>query len=273
MNVALSIAGSDSGGGAGIQADLKTLEAHGCFGLTAITALTAQNTVGVRAVQATSARLLQAQLDALAADFDIRAVKVGMLANASLARVVARWLRNRTLPVVLDPVMVATSGDALLQPDAVAVVRDELMPLATVTTPNVPEAELLLGTGQSIRSIAEARQAAQRLGEHTPGYVLLKAAHLLEDAPVEAANALAKDILYRAGEFHVFAEPFLRVGKLHGTGCTLSSAIAANLSNGQPVPEAIKNAKTYVTNAILLAPRGIGHGSKPLRHNQREFPS
>jgi hydroxymethylpyrimidine kinase/phosphomethylpyrimidine kinase len=274
MNAVLSIAGSDSGGGAGIQADLKTFEAHSCFGLTAITAVTAQNTVAVRAVQATSARMLRAQLDAVADDFDFQAIKIGMLANAALVRVVAVWLRQlrAPVPVVLDPVMVATSGHSLLQPAAVARIRAELMPLATVTTPNVPEAELLLADARSIRSIAEAKQAAQELGTYTQGYVLLKAAHLLEDTDVNTENALAKDILYHNGEFHVFAEPFLRVGKLHGTGCTLSSAIAANLANGYTVQRAVRDAKEYVTNAILLAPKHMGRGSKPLRHNQQTMP-
>lgn len=273
MKVVLSIAGSDSGGGAGIQADIKTLEAHHCFGITAITALTAQNTQGVAHIHTVPSAFIAAQLDALVADFNLSAVKVGMLGGAAQASVVARFLSGLPLsiPRVVDPVMVSTSGHSLLPAAALRVLIKELLPQATVITPNIPEAEKLLGR-QPILNLAQAKEAAQALaGLYPNAYILIKGAHLLETTPERLESAHAKDILFYKGECQVFAQPFLEVGPLHGTGCTLSSAIAANLAHGYAVPKAVQLAKEYITNAILTAPKRIGHGSTPLRHNQSSY--
>lgn len=255
MVVALTIAGSDSGGGAGIQADLKTFEAHGVFGTTAITAITAQNTTGVTAVQALDPSLVVAQIDAVATDLHPRAVKIGMLANAGIIRAVADALTRHDLgPVVLDPVMVAKGGDALLAVDAVAALRDGLLPLADVVTPNIPEAETL--TGLSIRTDADMRAAAAALLSLGAKSVVIKGGHL--DGP-------ATDVWTDGTQTLVFSEPRIATAHTHGTGCTFSSAIAANLALGATLVDAIHQAKTYVTGAIRHAP-GLGRGHGPLAH-------
>jgi hydroxymethylpyrimidine/phosphomethylpyrimidine kinase len=255
MVVALTIAGSDSGGGAGIQADLKTFEAHGVFGTTAITAITAQNTTGVTAVQALDPALVVAQIEAVATDLQPRAVKIGMLANADIIRAVASALTRHALqPIVLDPVMVAKGGDALLAAAAVDALRTVLLPLADVVTPNVPEAETL--TGLSIRSDAGMRAAADALLALGARSVVIKGGHL--DGP-------ATDLWSDGTQTMTFSEPRIATAHTHGTGCTFSSAIAANLALGASLVDAIGKAKTYVTGAIRHAP-GLGRGHGPLAH-------
>ena len=256
MRTALTIAGSDSGGGAGIQADLKTFAAHGVFGTSAITAITAQNTLGVTAWEPVSAPLVSAQIDAVAADIGADAVKTGMLANAEIVRAVVSTLRRLRLPhLVVDPVMIAKGGDRLLEEAAVAAIRDELLPLAEVVTPNIPEAEVL--SGLSITNLDGMRRAAQRILTMGPRVVLVKGGHLETDESVDIACA-------REGH-EEFRSPRIASVHTHGTGCTLASAIAANLAVGLDQIEAIRRAKAYVTEAIRRAP-GIGRGHGPLGH-------
>jgi hydroxymethylpyrimidine/phosphomethylpyrimidine kinase len=255
MATALTIAGSDSSGGAGIQADLKTFAAHRVFGLSALTAITAQNTIGVTAVEAVRPELVVAQIDAVADDFRIDAVKVGMLANAALVEAVADALSRRALsPVVLDTVMVAKSGARLLDPSAVDALRDVLLPLATVVTPNVPEAALL--TGLTIASLDDLRAAAERLHALGARAVLAKGGHL--DGP-------ATDIFLDADGPRTLEAARIPSQHTHGTGCTLSSAVAARLALGDPLAEAVRQAKAYVSRAIASAP-GLGRGHGPLEH-------
>ena len=236
----LTIAGSDSGGGAGIQADLKTFAAHGLHGLSAIAALTAQNTRAVTAVQVPPPAFLRAQLDACFEDFRIGAVKIGMLASARVIHAVADALEHwRPRRVVLDPVMVASSGARLLQPAALAALRERLLPLATVLTPNIPEAELLLGA--CIGDQDQAELALRRLLALGARAVLLKGGHLP-----------GREVIDRLGEGrrrHQFVHQRLRV-EGHGTGCTLASAIAANLARGLALPEACAAAGDYVHGAL-----------------------
>jgi len=241
MPVALSIAGSDSGGGAGIQADLKTFSALGVFGTTAITAVTAQNTRGVTGVAALDPEFVRAQIDAVTSDFDVAAVKIGMLANATIVEAVAAALEAIRPPaVVLDPVMVAGSGDPLLTEDAIAVIREVLLPRATLVTPNVPEAGLLLGR-KLVDDDAVLREAGRELHEATGVGVLLKGGHRSGDAD---------DLL-----FHAAGETVLEAERIpgtftHGTGCTLGSAVTALLARGHALEEAVAGAKAYVTRAI-----------------------
>lgn len=255
MRTALTIAGSDSSGGAGIQADLKTFAAHGVFGMSAITAVTAQNTVGVRGVEILPAEFVAAQIDAVAEDIPPDATKVGMLASAAIVHAVAAAiLRHGLSHVVLDTVMIAKSGARLLEPDAVKAIRDRLLPLATVITPNIPEAEAL--TGFTLQGVADLRRGATRLAEMGARAVLLKGGHL--DGP-------AIDVLWDGREFHELVAERLPGSHTHGTGCTLSSAIAARLALGDELLEACRAAKQYVTRAIREAP-GLGQGHGPLRH-------
>jgi len=269
MKVVLTIAGSDSGGGAGIQADLKTFEAHGLFGVTAITSITAQNTVGVRAVYDLPAELIRAQLDAVFDDFAVDAVKIGMLSERTIIRLVSAFLRERAagIPMVLDPVMVATSGDRLLREDAVESIRTELLPLASLVTPNLGEAEIL--AGMRIEGMDDMREAARRIGDFGARAVLVKGGHLpivVEDVPDRSPAAV--DILFDGCDYLSFAAVFIDTGHTHGTGCTLSSAIAAGLALGLELPEAVRQAKEYVHGAIAHAP-GLGHGHGPLLHRWR----
>jgi hydroxymethylpyrimidine/phosphomethylpyrimidine kinase len=253
MRTALTIAGSDSGGGAGIQADLRTFQALGVFGVSAITAITAQNTLGVRAVQAVDARLVAAQIDAVAEDFTLAAVKIGMLANTEIVSAVAAAIdRHRLQPVVLDPVMIAKGGDALLSPDAVAAVQNELIPRATIVTPNLTEAEAL--TGRSILDIAGMREAAADLLRAGARAVVIKGGHL--EGP-------AIDLFVDAHRSEELSSPRILTKHTHGTGCTFASAIAARLALGDDLLSAVRAAKTYVHRAIALAP-GLGHGHGPL---------
>ncbi len=253
MRTALTIAGSDSGGGAGIQADLRTFQALGVFGTSAITAITAQNTLGVRAVQALGAGIVTAQIDAVAEDFTISATKIGMLANAAIVRAVAAALdRHRLEPVVLDPVMVAKGGDALLAPDAVAALRAELISRATILTPNLSEAEAL--TGRTITTVAAMREAAADLIRAGARAVVIKGGHL--EGP-------AIDLFVDARSSEELSAPRLMTKHTHGTGCTFASAIAARLALGDDLLSAVRAAKAYVHRAIELAP-GLGHGHGPL---------
>jgi hydroxymethylpyrimidine/phosphomethylpyrimidine kinase len=256
MRRALTIAGSDSGAGAGIQADLKTFAAHGVYGTCAVTAVTAQNTLGVVCWQALEADLVTAQIEAVVADIGTDAVKIGMLANAAIAEAVAAAIRDLDLPqVVVDPVLIAKGGDRLLAEEAVATIRTELLPLAHVVTPNIPEAEAL--TGSSIRSLEDMRDAAMRILRLGPRVVLVKGGH--------AAGAESIDVcVTAAGSFEVRG-PRIDTPHTHGTGCTLSSAIAANLALGLPEREAIELAREYLDGAIRHAP-GLGGGHGPLNH-------
>jgi len=255
MRTALTIAGSDSSGGAGIQADLKTFAAHGVFGLSAITAVTAQNTVTVAAVGALDPDLVAAQVDVLIGDFAVHATKIGMLANAGIGRAVAAAVeRHRLKPLVLDPVMVAKGGARLLEDDAVDVLRARLLPLATVVTPNAPEASILAGL--PVTTLAEQRAAARQLTRLGAAAALVKGGHL--EGPAIDVLAIGDRVLeYRAER--------VATRHTHGTGCTLSAAIAARLALGDDLPEAVEAAKAYVSRAIAQAP-GLGQGHGPLQH-------
>ena len=255
----LSIAGSDSGGGAGIQADLKTFSALGCYGMTAITAITAQNTQGVRAIHGVPPDMLRAQIDAVAEDIGVDAVKVGMLHDPEVVRVVVKAIaRHQMLQVVLDPVMVATSGDRLMADETVSVLVQELFPLVTVVTPNLDEAALLLGRAiDGADALDEAASALLALGAPA---VLLKGGHLPGD--------LVIDVLAMAGGGRLrLQSPRIATHNGHGTGCTLSSAIAAHLALGFPLPQAVEQARAYILGAIAAGANvHTGHGQGPLNH-------
>ena len=262
--IALTIAGSDSGGGAGIQADLKTFSALGVYGASVITALTAQNTKGVRAIQDTTPDFIADQIDAVFEDLDIAAVKIGMLSRPEVIDAVASGLqRHGARHIVLDPVMVAKSGDALLQPEAVASLRDRLLPLATVITPNLPETAVLLDrpAPQTTDDMIDAADALLRLG---PGAVLVKGGHL--------DGADSTDIFHDGNAPREVSAPRIATTNTHGTGCTLSSAIAANLAHGMPLWAAIEAAKAYLTGAIAAADRlQVGGGHGPVHHFYRAW--
>ena len=255
MHIALTIAGSDSGGGAGIQADLKTFHRFGVFGTSVITAITAQNTLGVTAWQAVETSLVEAQIDAVATDLRPAAVKSGMLGDAAVVRAVAAGIRRHGFsPYVLDPVMVATSGDLLLTEGAVAAIVEELLPLATLVTPNLDEASILVG--ERVRDVAAMERAARTLVERGARAALVKGGHL--------AGAQAVDVLFD-GELRHFSHPRIDTTSTHGTGCTLSSAVAAHLARGHSLREAVQQSLDYVHRAIATAPHlGAGHG--PLNH-------
>ena len=255
----LSIAGSDSGGGAGIQADLKTFAALGCFGMTAITALTAQNTLGVRSIHAVPLAILRDQLDAVVDDIGVDAVKIGMLHSADTVREVAAGLRRHALrTVVLDPVMIATSGAVLIDNEAVDVLVRELFPLASVVTPNLDEAALLVKA--SLRDEAGMEAAARRLLAMGANAVLLKGAHL-------AGDTVSDLLLARDGEPQWMRGPRIRTPNTHGTGCTLSSAIAAHLALGAALPQAVQQARAFVRGALQAGANvRTGAGSGPLNH-------
>jgi hydroxymethylpyrimidine/phosphomethylpyrimidine kinase len=248
---ALTIAGSDSGGGAGIQADLKTFSAFGVFGMSAITAVTAQNSVGVSGVFDLPPAFVAQQIDAVLEDFGADAVKLGMLSTAEIASVVAARLRaHAARHVVLDPVMIAKSGDPLLRPDARAVLVREVLPLAWVVTPNLHEAAAL--AGMPVESEAEMEAAARRIHALGPRHVLVKGGHLKDSAT---------DILFDGGSVMRFSGPRLDSRNTHGTGCTFSAAIAAGLARGRELVPAVEAAKAYVTAAIregFQPGRGVG---------------
>ena len=256
MKIALTIAGSDSGGGAGVQADLKTFHQFGVFGTSVITAVTAQNTVGVRAWEPLPATLVTQQLDALADDLPPQAVKSGMLGSAELVAAVAdgiaRWrLRN----YVLDPVMVATSGDRLLHRDAEQLIVRRLVPLATLVTPNLDEAGILVG--EPVRAPAAMERAGRALLALGAQAALVKGGHLPGDEVV--------DVLVWDGAVRRFARPRLDTTSTHGTGCTLSAAIAAGLAHGRPLEQAVADGLDFVARALAAAP-GLGKGHGPLNH-------
>lgn len=257
----LSIAGSDSGGGAGIQADLKTFAALGCFGMTAITAITAQNTVGVAAIHGVPPEMVKAQIDAVVGDIGVDAIKIGMLLSADIVQAVADALRqlDPRPPIVLDPVMVATSGDRLLAPDTVEVMVRELFPLATVVTPNLDEAVLLLLQRPIASAEALLDAAVDLVGLGAPT-VLVKGGHLEGDEVTDVFAAAD-------GRTQVFRAPRIQSSNVHGTGCTLSSAIAAYLAMGRPLTAAIKLGRSFVREAIAAgAEVTTGHGHGPLNH-------
>jgi hydroxymethylpyrimidine/phosphomethylpyrimidine kinase len=256
MRTALTIAGSDSGGGAGIQADLKTFAAHGVYGTSAITAITAQNTLGVVAWQALPADLVIAQIEAVAGDIGADAVKVGMLATAAIVEAVAAAIEALNLPnVVVDPVMIAKGGDRLLEADAVAAIRLELLPRSRIVTPNVPEAEVL--AEMPVRSLEDMREAGRRILRLGARVVLVKGGHL--------AGPDSIDVACTASETLDIRRPRIDTQHTHGTGCTLSSAIAANLALGLADRDAIEHARDYLDGAIRHAP-GLGGGHGPLNH-------
>jgi len=248
---ALSIAGSDSGGGAGIQADLKTFSALGVFGMTAVTAVTAQNTAQVTAIVEIAPDAVAAQIDAVASDIGVDAAKTGMLSSAPIiTAVVAAIVRNRIGPVVVDPVMISKAGAPLLRQDAIEALRRELLPLARVVTPNLHEAAAL--TGRTIRTIGEMEDAARAIAAMGPRAVVVKGGHL-EGAPL--------DVLYDGGVITRLNAPRVLTANTHGTGCVFSAAITAYLARGVELPEAVRAAKVFITKAIEAAlPLGRGHG-------------
>jgi hydroxymethylpyrimidine/phosphomethylpyrimidine kinase len=253
---ALTIAGSDSGGGAGIQADLKTFAALGVYGTSAITAITAQNTQAVTEVFELPAALVAAQVDAVVSDIGADAVKTGMLSSVDIIDAVAAKVREYRLgPLVVDPVMVAKSGDRLLRPDAVDALRELLLPLATVVTPNLPEAEVLLG--RSISTWDEIRDAAKDIVSMGPRAVVMKGGH--------AEGPTVIDLLYDGHEYRDFTATRVDTQNTHGTGCTFASALAAGLAKGEELRVATAMAKAYVTKALQMSyPVGRGHG--PVHH-------
>ncbi|MEM8559901.1 MAG: bifunctional hydroxymethylpyrimidine kinase/phosphomethylpyrimidine kinase [Bacteroidota bacterium] len=259
--VALTIAGSDSGGGAGIQADLKAMHAHGVFGMSVLTAITAQNSHAVTVAYDLPTDLVTAQIDAVAEDFAIHAVKTGMLSSSVLIDAVADGIERHGLgPVVVDPVMISKSGFSLLKPEAVAAVKARMLPLAHLVTPNTHEAEAL--TGQPVRTLDDAQEAAAAIHAMGPQAVLVKGGHLLLDGESEPD---AVDVLFDGTAFALFRSPRIDTPHTHGTGCTYASAIAAGLARGFDLAVAVGRAKAYLTEAIRQAlPLGQGHG--PVHH-------
>lgn len=255
MKTALTIAGSDSSGGAGIQADIKTMIMNGVYAMSAITALTAQNTTGVRGILETTPDFLKQQLDAVFEDIYPDAVKIGMVSSSELIRVMGERLRYYGAKnIVVDPVMVATSGSSLMKNDAVETLTGDLLPLATVATPNIPEAQIL--ADQTIENKEDMMRAAKKIGDTYHCGILLKGGHSINDA---------NDLLYANGEMIWFEGKRIDNPNTHGTGCTLSSAIAANLAKGYNLAESVKKAKEYISGA-LGAMLDLGHGSGPMHH-------
>ena len=255
MKTALTIAGSDCSGGAGIQADLKTMTMNGVYAMSAITALTAQNTTGVRAIQESTPDFLKQQLDAIFEDIYPDAVKIGMVASSELIHVIADRLRHYDATnIVVDPVMVATSGSALMKNGAVKTLTEELLPISTLVTPNIPEAQVL--SGLSIETKEDMFSAVKHIGDNCHCAVLLKGGHSINDA---------NDLLYANGELHWFEGKRINNPNTHGTGCTLSSAIASNLAKGFNLVESVQRAKDYISGA-LAAMLDLGEGSGPMNH-------
>lgn len=255
MKNVLTIAGSDSSGGAGIQADLKTFAAHGVFGMSVITAVTAQNTQGVFAVQDITPDVIAKQIEAIYEDIEVAAVKIGMVSQIdTITTIAAQLKRYGAKNIVADPVMVSKSGYHLLNPAAEAILVRELLPLATVVTPNIPEAEVI--AGRTITTVTDMEAAARDIFALGPQYVLMKGGHLEGDST---------DILFDGQEFVYFKSPRIKTKNTHGTGCTLSSAIAANLGRGLTVAEAVAAAKEYIIIAIEHS-LSIGKGVGPTHH-------
>jgi hydroxymethylpyrimidine/phosphomethylpyrimidine kinase len=252
---ALTIAGSDSGGGAGIQADLKTFAALNVYGMSAITAITAQNTCGVSAVQGIDPAIVAEQIRAVVADIGVGAAKTGMLFSADIIRAVAATVREVNLRLlVVDPVMVATSGDRLLQPEAEATLRQEILPLATVVTPNLAETEVL--TGQKVSSLEEMQAAAEYLVANGVQAVVVKGGH---------AIVKATDVFYDGSRMALLSAEVVHTSNTHGTGCTFAAATCAFLARGAPLLEAVQRAKRYLTGALQHS-LSIGRGSGPVGH-------
>ena len=255
MKTALTIAGSDCSGGAGIQADIKTMTMNGVYAMSAITALTAQNTTGVSAIQESTPDFLKQQLDAVFQDIYPDAVKIGMVASRDLIHVIADRLRYyEAKKIVVDPVMVASAGSSLMQQDAVQTLITELLPLSTLVTPNIPEAQVL--SGMTIQTQADMILAARYIGDHYRCAVLLKGGHSIHDA---------NDLLYADSQLVWFPGKRIDNPNTHGTGCTLSSAIASNLAKGCSLTESVERAKEYVSGA-LAAMLDLGKGSGPMNH-------
>lgn len=258
MKSVLSIAGSDSIGGAGIQADIKSITCNGCYAMTAITAMTAQNTLGVKSIQESSPEFLEDQIDAIFADIVPDAVKIGMVSNRKLIEIISRKLKEYGAKnIVLDPVMVATSGAKLISEDAIETLKENLIPLATLITPNIPESEIL--SGMKIETEEQMVYAAKHTSEKFKTAVLVKGGHSINDA---------NDVLYADGKFLWFPQERIENSNTHGTGCTLSSAIASHLAKGEPIECAINSAKKYLTEC-LKAGLDLGKGSGPLMHNYK----
>ena len=255
MRTALSIAGSDSSGGAGIQADIKTMTANGVYAMTAITALTAQNTTGVTGIMEVTPEFLAQQLDSIFTDIRPDAVKIGMVSSSALIQVIAEKLKEyKAENIVVDPVMVATSGSKLISDDAIETLKTCLMPLSSILTPNIPEAEVL--AEMKVETEEEMILAAKKISETFHCAVLCKGGHQLNDA---------NDLLYRDGEYKWFHGKRIQNPNTHGTGCTLSSAIASNLAKGYSMDESVKRAKDYISEA-LEAMLDLGKGSGPMKH-------
>jgi len=265
MRTALTIAGSDSGGGAGIQADLKTFAAMGVYGTSAVTAITAQNTLGVTAWEPVSTELVIAQIEAIAGDLPPDAVKTGMLATVAIVEAVAAAIEGLELPnLVVDPVMIAKGGDRLLREDAVSAIKAHLLPLAEVLTPNIPEAEVLAGV--RIATMDDMRSAGRRIRAMGPRVVVVKGGHLGR----EVSGDQVVDVVCAAdGEFELRG-PRIETRHTHGTGCTFASATAAQLARGVDVETALKTAREYLEGAIRQAP-GLGAGHGPLNHFWRVY--
>ncbi|MCK8827468.1 bifunctional hydroxymethylpyrimidine kinase/phosphomethylpyrimidine kinase [Natroniella acetigena] len=256
MEQVLTIAGSDSGGGAGIQADLKTMTRLGVYGASVITALTAQNTLGVQGVETVSNHFVKKQLDSVCIDLNFKAAKTGMLANTEIITAVVAKVKKYNLPnLVVDPVMVATSGDLLLAEEAVETLREQLIPQTKIITPNLNEAKVLLG--EELESELELEELAERLHQLGSDYVLVKGGHQKGD--------IARDLLYDGKEFVEFIVARVDTTDTHGTGCTLSAAIASNLALGYSVEEAVKRSKEFVTKAIKKG-CSVGTGNNPVNH-------
>ncbi|MBT9175570.1 MAG: Hydroxymethylpyrimidine/phosphomethylpyrimidine kinase [candidate division WS2 bacterium] len=256
--LALTIAGSDSGGGAGIQADLKTFSALGVFGMSVITALTAQNTLGVQGIYDISPEFIGQQIDSIFQDMGTDAIKTGMLSNSSTIRMVAQKMREyKVNKLVVDPVMVAKGGDRLLRAEAEDTLREALLPLCLVVTPNIPEAEVI--SGISIHSLMEMKKAARIIHQKGPKNVVIKGGHLEGDQSI--------DLLYDGQNFLELSAPRVNTTNTHGTGCTFASAITAHLAKGLSIPEAVENAKEYLTTILKLSSDlQIGRGVGPLNH-------
>ena len=255
LKTALSIAGSDCSGGAGIQADIKTMTMNGVYAMSAITAMTAQNTTGVRAIQESTPDFLKQQIDAVFEDIYPDAVKIGMVASSELIRVIAERLRYYDAKnVVVDPVMVASAGSSLIKQEAVQTLIQELLPISTLVTPNIPEAQVL--SGMTIQNKEDMIAAAKQIGDQYHCAVLLKGGHSINDA---------NDLLYADGALVWFEGKRIDNPNTHGTGCTLSSAIASNLAKGYTLAESVQKAKDYVSGA-LAAMLDLGKGSGPMNH-------
>ena len=256
MKTALTIAGSDCSGGAGIQADIKTMTMNGVYAMSAVTALTAQNTTGVRAIQESTPEFLKQQIDAVFEDIFPDSVKIGMVSSSELICVIAERLKyHKTKNIVVDPVMVATSGSTLMKTDAVKTLIDKLLPIATLVTPNIPEAEVL--SGLSIENKEDMQKTAKIIGDAHGCAVLLKGGHNINDA---------NDLLYANGEYYWFEGKRIDNLNTHGTGCTLSSAIASNLAKDFTLTESVQRAKEYLAGA-LSAMLDLGKGLGPMQHN------